>query len=331
MTPGPISVINASFESRNLSDGDWNTSAPGWTVTSNGAGYGGDYNPRSGDIRTSTVTGSNVGYLFHEGGSNPILMSQITTTTYSAAGIYDFTVAIGDTAFGYSRNEPYILNIYAGTTLIGTRSGTTGDIDELRDVTVTSTVANPELNGQPIRFEIVKPAGHGAGEIVFDNVRGTARASTSPPPSPPPPSPSVAGCPSTAFFGVPIVSNGSDFGNSNDYLLQTTGYTNIQSCSGLPSSNRGFFDANPSYTLTLSNMQQFNAVQFLIESSTCDTTLLIRDASGTYHFNDDFEFDHFRSRLILNNTINLNGRVDVWIGGYIAGSCTSTLEIRNVN
>jgi len=146
--------------------------------------------------------------------------------------------------------------------------------------------------------------------------------------NPPDASPPAAGCPNTAYYGVPIVSDGSDFGNSNDYTLRTTGYTNIQSCSGLPR-NRGFFDANPSYTLFLSDMDQLRRVQFLIESATCDTTLLIRTESGTYYFNDDYNYpNHLRSRLRFTNPSVLNGRVDVWIGGYNPGSCNSTLEIR---
>ncbi len=141
----------------------------------------------------------------------------------------------------------------------------------------------------------------------------------------------AAGCPSTAYYGVPIVSDGSDFGNSNDYQLRTSGYTNLRSCPGLPY-EYGYFDANPSYTMTLTNMEQFNRVQFLIESASCDTTLLIRDAAGTYYFNDDYNYpNHYRSRLRLSNTADLNGRVDIWIGGYRSGTCSSTLEIRGLN
>ncbi len=155
-----------------------------------------------------------------------------------------------------------------------------------------------------------------------------------PDPDPTPPqsaSAPAAGCPSTAYYGVPIVSDGSDFGNSNDYDLRTSGYTNLRSCPGLPD-DYGFFDANPSFTLTLLDMEQFNRVQFLIESTTCDTTLLIRDATGTYHFNDDFNYpNHTRSRLRLSDTADLNGRVDIWIGRYSPGTCNSTLEIRGLN
>ena len=69
---------------------------------------------------------------------------------------------------------------------------------------------------------------------------------------------------------------------------------------------RGYFDANPTFSMYLSGMDTFGTVQFLIESATCDTTMLIRDASGTVYFNDDFNWPTTgRSLLQLTDTANL--------------------------
>jgi hypothetical protein len=148
-------------------------------------------------------------------------------------------------------------------------------------------------------------------------------------PFPPPASPQVAGCPSIDHDGSPLVSDGSDFGNSYDHTIAHQGFTDLRSCGGSYPNRRGFFDANPTFTMYLSDMEQFNTVQFLVEATTCDTTLLIRDASGTFHFNDDFNYPrHTRSRLQLSDTVDLNGRVDIWIGGYWPTTCSTRLEVR---
>jgi len=54
-----IAITNASFEAENLSDGDWNESVIGWINT----GDSGTFDPDSGDLDGSTVTGQNVAWL----------------------------------------------------------------------------------------------------------------------------------------------------------------------------------------------------------------------------------------------------------------------------
>ncbi len=148
-------------------------------------------------------------------------------------------------------------------------------------------------------------------------------------PFPPPASGQVAGCPNNFYNGEPLVQGPSDFGNGNDHTTAHSGYTDLRSCSGGMPYRRGYFDANPTFTMYLSDMDSFDTVQFLVEASNCDTTLLIRDASGTFFFNDDYNYpNHLRSRLRLTDTANLNGRVDIWIGAYSPSSCTTRMEVR---
>ncbi|MEX3015916.1 hypothetical protein [Gymnodinialimonas hymeniacidonis] len=148
-------------------------------------------------------------------------------------------------------------------------------------------------------------------------------------PFPPTASPAVAGCPNNFYDGSPLVSDGSDFGNSYDHTITHSGFTDLRTCGGGMPYARGFFDANPTFTMYLSDMTQFDTVQFLVEATSCDTTLLIRDASGTFHFNDDYNYpSHTRSRLRLTDTADLNGRVDIWIGGYYPSTCSTRLEVR---
>ncbi|PWK62145.1 hypothetical protein [Roseicyclus mahoneyensis] len=166
-----IAISNSSFEQSNHSSGNWSPGVPGWTITKSGSGDVGDFNPGSGAINQSTVTGSLVAYLYHEGWNSWAALSQTFSQTYTATATYSFSVDIGDGNYGFSGDVAYVLNIYAGSTVIGTLSGSTGDINALRTVTVTSTVYNSALNGQAIRFEIVNPPGAG-GDLLVDNVVG---------------------------------------------------------------------------------------------------------------------------------------------------------------
>jgi hypothetical protein len=174
-----IVVFNPGFETRFHRDGQWSSGVPGWTANAGRFADVGDFNPTRWSIDESTVTGNNVAFLYHGGGSNSASMWQTVPEIYSASGTYEFSVDIGDGSYSFSDDQPYILNIYAVSTIIGTLSGSTGDIDALETVTVTSTLNDPSLNGRPISFEIVHPAGSG-GDLLVDNVRGTVTTTVAP-------------------------------------------------------------------------------------------------------------------------------------------------------
>jgi len=160
-----INVVNASFEAQNQSNGNYTFGGPGsgaiqsWVQT---GGAGGVYDPDNGEL--GNITGSDVGYLYDSGAA----VTQQLSRTYNSNEEYEFSVDIGDPNYEDAQN--YTINIYAGTTLIGTKSSTTDGTDILRTDTVTSTVFNPSLNGQPIRIEIVKN-GLDNQELHFDNVQ----------------------------------------------------------------------------------------------------------------------------------------------------------------
>jgi hypothetical protein len=176
-TQSAIAVTNASFESTGHGSGGWSPGVPGWSINTTWGADVGDFNPGQWGIDMSTVTGNNVAYLYHDGGNNSATMWQTFSETYTAGSTYEFAVDIGDGDYSFSGDLPYELNIFAGSTLIGTASGSTGDIDALATATVTSTVNNPALNGQLITFQIVNPAGAG-GDLLVDNVRGTVTTQT---------------------------------------------------------------------------------------------------------------------------------------------------------
>ncbi len=169
-----IVIDNASFEQTAHGDGDFSSGVPGWTITEDGSGEAGDYDPRASELDLSTLDGENTAYLYADGSSGSFVrLSQELSETYSAGNIYEFSADVGDGSYGIGGDVAYEFNIYAGTTLIGTTSGTTGDIDRLQTATVTSDVNDPSLDGQPITIEFAKPQGTAEGEFLVDNISGT--------------------------------------------------------------------------------------------------------------------------------------------------------------
>ena len=162
-----ISINNASFEADVVPEGqdsygitDWVTSGSHW----------GAYNtdPALGLLDESTVTGTNVAYRPDNGD----ILSQVLSETYDAGTSYEFKVDVGDADYQNSASGAfYEINLYAGTTLIGSQSGNTNNSNALYEVTLNSNVSNSALNGQALKIEIKKPNGD---EFFVDNVRGTA-------------------------------------------------------------------------------------------------------------------------------------------------------------
>ena len=172
-SPRSMTIGNSSFEQTNHANGAYSQGIPGWSISVTGSGQAGDYNPTSSEVNNATIDGTDVAYLYQGGGSNSVAISQTLSETYTAGDTYSFSVDVGDGTYSYSGDVPYQINIYAGTTLIGTTSGSTGNINALTTVTVDSTVENPALNGQAITIEIVQPASASGGELLIDNVIGT--------------------------------------------------------------------------------------------------------------------------------------------------------------
>lgn len=174
----PLTIVNGSFESTSHSDDSWSSGIAGWTISTNRGGDAGDYNPHWSSLDASSIDGSNVAYLYKTSDSrSQVSISQTLSETYTAGNIYEFSLDVGDGNYSPSGDVPYEINIYAGSTLIGTLSGTTGDIGTLQTVTVTSTVNDAALNGQAIRLEVTIPPSTSAGEILIDNVSGTVSTS----------------------------------------------------------------------------------------------------------------------------------------------------------
>ena len=155
----PITIDNSSFETTDHNDGNFDTNIPDWDST----GLSGDWNPSDSSLDESSITGENVAWIFSDGGT----ISQPLSQTYDSENTYQFTFDIGDSV---GNNANYTVNILAGSTIIGSVTADTGDIDRLEAQFVTSAGFNdPQLDGQAITLQFIKNSGD---ELTFDNVQG---------------------------------------------------------------------------------------------------------------------------------------------------------------
>jgi hypothetical protein len=146
------------------------------------------------------------------------------------------------------------------------------------------------------------------------------------------PAGNVDGCPDPdTFMAEPLVMTGNELRYnqvSNVGTVVGGADTNLVLCSGIPGS--GNFFANPTYTLDLSEMDAFWRLTVSVQSE-CDTAILVQDAAGMFHFDDNSGSDvedgpgnDLDGLIRMFEMENLNGRVNVWIGTEDGGTCTDT-------
>ncbi len=166
--PETIEIINPSFETNVVTDGNFDANVTDWTEDGTDIG---EYNPSSTQVDESTVTGENVAYLHDDGDK----ISQTLGINYEDGAIYEFTFDLGDGNFSGGESADYAVRIYAGNTEIGSTTGSTNDINALSSVTVSSSGYSGTASGA-IRIEFEKVTG---GELLIDNVQGTIVGGTS--------------------------------------------------------------------------------------------------------------------------------------------------------
>ena len=155
--PTTISITNRSFES---------SLSSGWTVS--GGGYSGSYYVAKNTFDIPNETGEYVGYI---GGTSGLTKaSQTLSEQYDAGREYTFRVDVGDPTYYGAQN--YTINLLAGTTVIATKSGNTGNGNTLNTETLVSGTPDATLNGSNLKIEIVRPNGSSKEYLYFDNVRG---------------------------------------------------------------------------------------------------------------------------------------------------------------
>lgn len=152
-----LTIENAGFEEDTYGDGGHSGVATGWTVT----GDAGSWNTTSFHYADEAPQGDNIGFI--NAGST---LSNTLNETYDSSEIYELTFNVGSRSD--TGETDFTANIYAGSTLIGTYSGTSPDAGTFETVTVTSSVVDGGLDGDALRIEFVHD--DASGQVNFDAV-----------------------------------------------------------------------------------------------------------------------------------------------------------------
>lgn len=132
----------------------------------------------------------------------------------------------------------------------------------------------------------------------------------------------VAVCPNPNLVGPSLNVTGPQLVAGQAYVAQIGGQHEIDACPGI--NGYGFANEAPSFTLYMSQMDGYDFTAEIV--SDCDPTMIIRDAYGQWYFNDDGP-SGLQPQLVVNGA-QLNGRVDIWVGGFDGGTCQGTIVFR---
>lgn len=142
-------------------------------------------------------------------------------------------------------------------------------------------------------------------------------------PAPVPAPVPAAICPNPNLVGPSLTVTGPQLVAPQAYVAQIGGNHSIDGCPGI--TGYGMAYEAPSFTLYMSQMDGY---QFTAETtSDCDPTMIMRDAYGQWHFNDDGP-NGVQPQIVLNGA-QLNGRVDIWVGSFSGAACQGTVVFRS--
>jgi hypothetical protein len=143
-----------------------------------------------------------------------------------------------------------------------------------------------------------------------------------PVPAPVPAPLPTATCPNPEMVGPSLNVTGQELMSPQAYVAQVGAGHEVEGCPGIE--GWGYADEAPSFTLYMSRM---NGMRFTAEMvSDCDPTMILRDATGQWHFNDDGP-NALQPQLQVGGAA-LNGRVDIWVGSFGGSTCEGTIVFR---
>jgi hypothetical protein len=126
-------------------------------------------------------------------------------------------------------------------------------------------------------------------------------------------------CPDVSQNGISVSFTSDDLYSAKNQKVIAGGSVDLAGCPSLP--GYGFVTIAPDFTMTFSGNSVGRALEFRLNTE-CDSILLINDANGNWHYDDD-------SNGGLDAKIRLakaaNGTYDIWIGTRYTGNCNATL------
>ncbi len=142
--------------------------------------------------------------------------------------------------------------------------------------------------------------------------------------------PRHAGCPDFRLAANWLTLRNADLTQTLSFTRRPGGSRNLQSCSEVNGSR--FAYASPHFVLNyINDTSDINGNRLRIRMEdgnggrSCDSTLLIRDPTGLWWFNDDLPGHGWNAGLNMGNVPT--GAYHVWIGSWSNGQCNSDVQV----
>lgn len=131
----------------------------------------------------------------------------------------------------------------------------------------------------------------------------------------------ASACPAWENSGVQSGSTtGQDLWTPNSYSVTAGGNQSLRNCGW---SHTGHVISQPDFEFTIGGLEQYRRLQIRVDGS-CDTVLLVNDATGNWYFNDD-GWGNLHPLIDINNP--RSGVYDIWVGTYGQTVCGATLQM----
>lgn len=131
----------------------------------------------------------------------------------------------------------------------------------------------------------------------------------------------AAACPAYQYPGVQsYYTTGQDLWSPNSYNVIAGGDQALRACGF---NNTGYVISRPDFEFQLDGLEGYNRLNIRVNAG-CDTVLLVNDAYGRWHFNDDGGNGLNPSMDIMGAP---SGVYDIWVGTYGTGTCNATLTL----
>ena len=131
---------------------------------------------------------------------------------------------------------------------------------------------------------------------------------------------SAAACPDWSLSGAPVAFSADEMWVPQSLPVVAGGNVDLSTC---PIEGHGWVITAPDFDLTVTDNSAARELEFRVEAD-CDTVLLVNDANGAWHFNDD-DGDSLTSRIRL--TTAPAGAYDIWVGTFNPASCQAMLVL----
>ncbi|MCW1930842.1 LCCL domain-containing protein [Pararhodobacter zhoushanensis] len=131
---------------------------------------------------------------------------------------------------------------------------------------------------------------------------------------------SAVACPDWSQSGAPVAYSADEMWVPQSLPVVAGGNVDLSAC---PIEGHGWVITAPDFDLTVTDNTAGRELEFRVEAE-CDTVLLVNDATGTWHFNDD-DGANLTSRIRLTNAPA--GAYDIWVGTFNQATCQAVLVL----